>query len=322
LAHETLRLGGNLPARKLLAIESMRLKSWGLAWIGLGALGVMLPPRTAHALSCPRMGALPASGAQDVPQNARVFCADLAQLPAGAPKLLDASGLPVPVRTTSLQPPMWIIHVLTPTALLSPGKYSYDCLGREYSFSVGSSTLDEPPRVPEVTEASRNSSTVFLRVDEQPELVLLDINGASTFDAVSMTGGLADFDEVGIDDKGVGLFRLDADSPCGINWTEPPGAVAEIRLGRMDVAGNFSGWSAPKTISVGSEASESSGCHMSPTPPSNAWLLAFSALGAFAAAARSRRARGATSEAKPTAGRRSGSRCDSRSRHRPRRSTA
>lgn len=235
----------------------------GLAIIVAGAL-----PRQAWACSCAfddTQMLAPADGETDVPTNARVWIgAGLYWGERGDSEyrlqLLDEDGTPVDVVITELAGYIDMIAVLTPAAPLSPGMvYEIEVDGEETlgTFEVGSDSDSDAPAVPAELDRESSSSArhpnmmsscgptdvVSLTLEDTGLVYVANIEGVDGMDTDGLTGEASELSpspELYIGSAG-----------CTWSWPDAePHASTTVRWGAFDIAGNFSGWSDPATVSI------------------------------------------------------------------------
>ena len=255
------------------------------------SLAGLARPQPATACSC---GSgldvvAPEEGATDVPLDARVwlgvsadhawFGAELVLLAADEP---DAVG----TRQATIATGLGDLLVVTPLEPLRAstdyevwGCEDGDCRHRVLGFTTGTGSIDGVPTIPELLDQDHDRSggvicprekNVELRVaheglvvvehDSRADLDLVDVDGLTS--ALVVTP-----DEV---------FELD-EGGCQGGW--PGGRRVEVRLGALDLAGNFSGFGETEILDIG--------CGCRSDRPSPAGLLALS-LVVLVGAARSR----------------------------------
>jgi len=250
--------------------------------VTLTAVGALLPG-TALACSCAvpqdTFFQQPDSGATGVPLNTLVWVGTSET--RGEPiELVGPDGVALPGIEGNLQSAWESIDVFTPDLLLDANTtYQVQVAGQTISsFTTGATTDEVPPERPDVTDLSTWSEPAdpFGRTSCGPTpashgasftwdlqgdsvLVLLDREGLADVDTDLIEGsvpGLAPHGSVSI---GNGFV-------CGGDtWDEARlGAQTDFQYGSFDIAGNFSGWSEPETVTVRATASCSSAGDSSP----------------------------------------------------------
>jgi MYXO-CTERM domain-containing protein len=229
---------------------------------------VTVAPRGARACSCAWLetdALFPADGQQDVPTNTRIWVGGGMYWaePGDAEyrlTLLDGDGATVEVLYSDLTGYNDLISVMTPTSALQAGE-TYEIwvdgdevLGR---FTVGSDSDTSPPTVP--AEMDRESSAsarvagmqsscgpsdvVNLTLENTGLVYVANIEGVEGPDTATLDGESSDLSPAP-------EFRIGS---AGCTWSWPdaaPGASTTVRWGVFDLAGNFSGWSEPVSVSV------------------------------------------------------------------------
>jgi MYXO-CTERM domain-containing protein len=251
-----------------------------------------LAPAVARACSCGIGLELlwPAMGAQDVPTNTRLWVATVAFYGLNQPRLIavqDAQevGFAISVIDTAEGP----LEVYKPYSPLAPNTiyelvecYDEDCevITR---FTTGDGPDLEPPPLPVETDrdggAHRRNDTscgksawasveftaeglVVMQLDEgtlDPELLLGETSIATLEYAVTVGRGA-----------------------CYIGWPDWNHDSATLRYGAFDLAGNFSGWTEPDTLTLG-------GCGCRSDASDGPDVPAMALLGVVAVALRRRR---------------------------------
>jgi len=209
---------------------------------------------------------VPADGTMDVPTNARIWigAATYDGDDVGDAEVLlrlrDAAGDDVPVTFSEVWGNNQLVAVLTPDeALLSGETYSIELADSEIlgTFAVGDTADDTPPDIPaeldrhaEVSDRVAGMETscgpsdlVEITLDSDGVLVVANITGADDLDTDSVDGMASD---VAIDD-----VLVIGSAGCTWSWPDAePQASTDVQWGTFDIAGNFSGWSAPTTIEL------------------------------------------------------------------------
>lgn len=153
------------------------------------------------------------------------------------------------------------ILVYTPVEDLHSGVWSFGLVDDdgEWNESAVVDVLDEvdtePPGVPQLTEEPEPaigrydaykggwSYSTRLWVEDPPHLLLADLRGESElYETDSLFGRLT---AIGVNGN-VSLGR----TACGDGNWEGGDEAAEVRLGALDLAGNFSGWSEPIELEI------------------------------------------------------------------------
>ncbi len=216
----------------------------------LGWVGSVVVPRVAHACSCLVAGAtVPPLGAVDVPLNTLIWSPG----PFGEPTLTREDGaVPVPLTCTNLGT-TWMCR---PDAPLEPStKYTTTSA----SFTTGTTTDTEAPPLPAETarryysknaggpgpgvgtscDSPTEQGVVALTMNGGDPLVLVDTSGST--DGAPPTGPITDVVALTGASRGnevwVGSYICVSNRPG-----TGPGDRFPIRVGAMDAAGNFSGW--------------------------------------------------------------------------------
>lgn len=203
------------------------------------------------------------------PANTRVWLADNDDYYYGYgdggadPALLDSGGYLVPTTRTTIDFPVIYseMTILTPVAPLTVGETYHIRRGDpwdygDWPFEVTEATDLVPPAVPRVDEVEivkhrrvercwiRGSWTAHIRTTAGDDTyTVVQIADAGGFNPEGPSGRLMDAqqgDEIVIGYAG-----------CVDNWRDAGyGESIDIQLGAFDVAGNFSGWSEPETITM------------------------------------------------------------------------
>lgn len=210
---------------------------------------------------------LPLNGATDVPLNARVFY--FPQGSAGTPVLKDDTGAAVSTTSSTITIQAGSVTVLTPSQPLTANKsYTVSVTsGTLSTFTTGTTTATQAPAVPHVTGEDPITGSYAggppwgdnlfainrVTIDGTAPMVLVDVDNKTTFAPASLSGSaahLTDSKTIEFDRDGICTVKVESDS-------------AQVRLGALDVAGNFSGWSDPQTVNI---PSNGCGCSASNTP--------------------------------------------------------
>lgn len=250
----------------------------------VGAL--WLPSDDAMANSCfVGVDVLLPSGAAPVPANTRIWVGDA--YATGELRLVDAGGEEVPTRTSTLArvDAGDSVRVLTPDAPLVEGEYRVltgDAAA--LTFTVDGEVDVTPPKLPTgITDEEPAPECSLIRADaagRTDELIVARVDAAGALDPEGPSGSVTDM-------NGLGVFVIGG-CGCVSTWRDAaPGERFEIEFAAFDLAGNFSGWSAP-VESMLAEDESGQGCGCRSEPASDSWLpLLF--VFALAAAPRTRR---------------------------------
>jgi MYXO-CTERM domain-containing protein len=236
-------------------------------------------PGVALACSCMEPGATfltaPQDGAVDVPPNALVWVGGSATrgLFAGEERfpieLIGPDDLPVPGVEGRLSSSFDVVDVFTPDAELEAGTtYRVVVNGAVQStFTTGSepdheapdvpdeaaiTTWSDPPVIPDGASCGTGRASHGISVEWQMGdrvLILLDRDGVADVDVELVQGQVPALSNFGFASLGSGFA-------CGgDNWSEAAhGAKTDLSYGGFDIAGNFSGWSEPETVTVRTRA--------------------------------------------------------------------
>jgi hypothetical protein len=229
-------------------------------------LFVAVVPSVAHAGVCnlpsPGGGIVPAMGDVDVPLNAKIWLPKINL--AGALTLTDAQGNSIALSSAELKGASVAYDVLTPSTPLTPSTtytFTHETLTTQFTTGTVADTI--APALPQETDRNKTHvdatsgedhhgayDLVTVDITHEPGIAVIDIGGTTTLDAATASGLVA---TTGAANE----FTLgDASLDCGEdNWN---GASSTIRYGTFDVAGNFSGWTTPTTLTM-------PGCSMSGT---------------------------------------------------------
>ena len=225
-------------------------------------------PRSADACSC-MFGSpivLPADGATGVPLDTRVWVGSQWNTDDGTgeagfaeTELLGPDGARVPGSMTGIVSRQDGLSVFTPDAPLAPNtRYTVrvEAGGLESTFTTGEARSAGAPGVPEAevleTEVDPNReesacgpvAVALLRVRHDGVLALADREGSATYDPARADGSVTGLTEEDTFSLGTSL--------CLHTWPEADeGASTEVRFAAVDLAGNFSGWSAPVEVDLG-----------------------------------------------------------------------
>lgn len=272
----------------------------------LACLTVVLNPmvaQRAHACSPIAPGETvplpaPANDATDVPLNTLIWLDGGTVDPAAGlePALVDDADSAVPLTTTQWgalggQP----FSVLHPSTTLAANTHYRVLLGSAQltAFTTGTSTLSAAPEMPQVlgtktTQAEPAmgpvlagscgpaSATARFTLNAQGAMVLVDVNGTTTFVEQGLSGLVSDVVPAA-DDAQVLVF--------GASETQE----VAVRFASLDLTGGFSGWTEPVTVRLEGNPGP---CTCS-TVPSTGRALAV-VLGALAFVWRGRRRRHGT----------------------------
>lgn len=241
-----------------------------LRLIAAVALALLVTPAVARACSCGFGFEVlwPELGATEVPLNTRIWIAQLEEFeipPLGEP-LLHVFGETTALEftTSTIDTGNGPLTVLTPLAPLAP-MTRYELLDCAYvdcvdgtggslvtRFITGTTTDTAPPPRPVETgrdgDADRGGRTscgksAWARVEFTAEgLVVMQLD-EGTLDPEALLG------EVSIatleDNATVGR------GACFTGWPDWESNSATVRYGAFDLAGNFSGWTEPDTLTIG-----------------------------------------------------------------------
>lgn len=198
-----------------------------------------------------RGGAQPSSTSTKVPTNTKVWMLQ----PCDSPIVRNINGADVPGSVTTLGG----LRVFHPDAPLEVGS-TYEIIGcfdfQLATFTVNEGPDEEPPPKPAVTplDAESGSGGVFdscggeseyvpLLASRTDVILTLDIAGRAELDPEAVNGEVSD---VFLPNHRPLVGSADCET---FNWDfENDGPAVDTRLGAFDYAGNFSGWSEPKTV--------------------------------------------------------------------------
>jgi len=259
-----------------------------LACASLTVATLLARPTLARACSCNlEISHMPDYGSVDVPTNTKIWldggghCRGSAEL---APRLLDPDGLEIPFTSTCLlsDTGFHYVRVLHPNEPLLPNTtYTVEPeSGLEYTFpfTTGAGPDHTPPTIPEEVDrtvehadpglcSETGTHVATLTVAGEAALFVLHTGDSSDFDATTVAGQVAELSQ----DDSLLLGR----SAChGDNFPggASRGVETTIRYGALDLAGNFSGWSAPSALSLGDEL-PTRGCSVLTRSPPAWWLV-------------------------------------------------
>jgi MYXO-CTERM domain-containing protein len=219
------------------------------------AFSLLVCPKKASACECGfAERVIPSANDKNVPTNTKIWTNGIGCEQAS---LRKNDGTEVPTTVAQLGR----ITIIQPTAELELGA-TYEVgncasLLEPTAFTVTEGTDTTPPEVPTFTlgEPKSSGSTfsscgeeLYVPVDVKYEgaLLILDVAGRSTFDPKTFTG--KPVDEFFPGDK-----VIVGDEICWKNnWDfEADGDAINTRFGAFDLAGNFSGMSAPAEVEAG-----------------------------------------------------------------------
>jgi hypothetical protein len=142
-----------------------------------------------------------------------------------------------------------VVLIATPVEPLKVGaRYNVECGNARTQFDVSSGPDLEAPPLPALEETHSSGDVVIMKLDPPADLVVVDVNGAADIDMVALEGSVSSLYS--------GLSIHIGHRRCDPNHDFDDGS-AEVRLGTMDLAGNFSGFSAPFEV-------EEPGCSIAP----------------------------------------------------------
>lgn len=253
-----------------------RSPSLSLSLLGL-ALLVWSPP--AVACECGAAGwILPDASVKDVPSNTKVWVSGSGVSKCDNPSLEKESGETIALSRSAvsrsgtrfdeiviLAPQGGDLEVGATYTVKGCELFSFGVPPGPVSFKVTSGPDQTAPVVPKFSpqepvtgsEDSCGKPAYWKAMLEgDGTFHLLDIAGRAGYDPATRTGAALD----------VFLNRSGALStstvsvgqvPCGTNWSfDDSGEASALRLSSLDLAGNFSGWSAPQTLA----SPEEDGC--------------------------------------------------------------
>lgn len=238
----------------------MTKRAWWLAVSGLAASLSLIPQRS-EACSCIENGELFAAPVTDqpgVPTNTKIWTGGQFGFPV---EILDAERNPVAVTTTKIQGVDGTITAHTPIEPLVIGqRYIIRVNGLELSsFTVSVEADAVKPALP--VESGREAHSeggsfnpfggsscgndgshwVNLTLQHNEAFTVVDTDGSAAIDEVGPSGKVT---TVGFE-KTIFLGV----NACLHNWAgAEDGDDAQVRYGTFDLAGNFSGWSAPTLL--------------------------------------------------------------------------
>ena len=260
----------------------MRLS--GMHYFVLVVVMALAWPAPARACSCAEETALfPLNGATDVPTNTKIWVHGTMALfdrDSDHPFTLHLAspGREVPGRTLELAPRLF---VFIPDEQLAPGvTYQVDPshgVSDSIWFTVGAAEDVSAPELPvfsvergEADEDNGCGSSAFatVHVEAANAITVMDVGKTSALAVERISGHVSDGFGPGEDSTIVG-FR-----GCSVTtWSEAKrGATTTVRLGRFDMAGNFSGWTDSQDVEI------HGGCGCSVTSESSAWRTAIGIL--------------------------------------------
>jgi MYXO-CTERM domain-containing protein len=265
------------------SITSIRLAA------ALAALTAVLAgaPEAAACECAGRGGAQPSSTSTKVPTNTKVW---MLQMACNGPTVRNINGADVPGSVTTLRE----LRVFHPDAPLEVGS-TYEIIGcfdnQLATFTVNEGPDEEPPPRPAVTplDAESGSGGAFsscggeyeyvpLLASRTDVILTLDIAGRADLNPEAVNGEVSD---VFLPNHRPLVGSADCEA---FNWDfENDGPAVDTRLGAFDYAGNFSGWSEPKTVEG------ACGCEAAGADPARSHgygLLALGVLGLAALRAR------------------------------------
>jgi hypothetical protein len=240
--------------------------------VAFGLAAVSVPVRTAHACSCYfPVVVFPNGRTTHVASNTKfwVYGTELITCTGGV-SLTDAEGNAVPgsARDFAQGFPQWV--VFTPDVELDVGaSYTLSaCPGNDLPGLVTITVSDADDRVaPEVPSATAAGHSyedgtgencggydvVPIAIDHESEIAVLDIGSTATLDSGALEGAVTD---ASIDARSEEDFV--GYSQCRRNWSFERSCTTTLRVGGIDFAGNFSGWSRSIDIDACGEATTSS----------------------------------------------------------------
>lgn len=248
------------------------------------AVALTVAPGVARACSCGSDFSVlwPEMDATAVPLNTRVWVAQPWEFELSEPRLRpvgveDSLGFLVSAIDTREGP----LTVLTPDMPLAPDTaYELvDCLegicDRVVArFTTGAAADGEAPSLPSETDRdggadprglSSCGKSKWASVELSAEgLLVMEIGGGS-LDPATLSGGTT-------------IATLDPSITVGVGacytgWPDADERALPVRYGVFDVAGNFSGWTAPDTLTLGS------GCNCRSDAPATPSLFALAMVG-------------------------------------------
>lgn len=240
-----------------------------LRWIAAVALALLAVPSVAHACSCGfGFGVLwPEQDATGVPLNTRIWIADLNEIGVsqlGEPLLrVFGETTALDFTTSTIDTSKGPLTVLTPLAALAAST-QYELVDCAYvecvdgsggslvtRFTTGTAADTDPPPRPVETDRSGDAGgsrrdscgkfkTATVQLDAEG-LIVMDI-GDPTFDPATLSGRTS----VVTFDPEITVGR----GACSTGWPTSEDS-APVRYGAFDLAGNFSGWTEPDTLTIG-----------------------------------------------------------------------
>lgn len=263
-----------------------------LRWIAAVALALLATPTVARACSC-SIGfevLWPEQDATGVPLNTRIWVAQFDEFevpPLGEPLLRVFGGTTaLDLTTSTIDTSNGPLTVLTPLAPLAPST-QYELIDCAYvecvdgtggtpvtSFITGTAADTDPPPRPVETDRSGDAGgsrrdscgkykTATVRLDAEG-LIVMNI-GDVTFDPATLSGRTS----VVTFDPEITVGR----GACSTGWGTSVDS-APVRYGAFDLAGNFSGWTEPDTLTIG----RGCGCRSDAPGAPSLLLLAVAAL--------------------------------------------
>jgi hypothetical protein len=171
----------------------------------------------------------------DVPTNTRIWAQEVEHLPCMDP-VLNAGSSSLELETSELSVGGATVLVLTPLQPLEPNLvHTWPCAPFD-TFMPEAGGDHAAPEVPAVIGwESHGEYVVLSRLRESDSFIVTDINGGADFDPETLSGTLSSF-------GGAALGPATCGSDCFA------AGHAEVRVGALDLAGNFSGWSEPVSV--------------------------------------------------------------------------
>ncbi len=214
---------------------------------------VLVGPRKAAGCECSNAVTIkPNEDAANVPTNTKVWVD--ARWGCDEPALQDVSAQPVAVTQTTIGSDLRVLQPAEP--LQSGATYTVKCEQSSYdtSFSVGGGSDETKPVLPtampgDLKESSLGDSCgdwayIPMNVSHDGDVLVLDIAGRTTLSPESLAGNVVDVF--------MGEVWFVGSKPCNDNWSfDDDGEAVGVRFASFDLAGNFSGWSTPRDLSVG-----------------------------------------------------------------------
>ncbi len=258
--------------RRNVRVAAQRRSRHAVCALGLiAALLSVLLPSAAWACSCvgPFLSFVaPADRATGVPLNTRIWIGAGEIFDAPPHLAVELHEEPSTIRNggwTLLEAPNAKLHVFTPAAELKPNtRYRIVINGeRRAEFTTGEARDEEAPASPVLVGQEENlesstfgavsscgeSATVALTVESDAPILLLDRAGTSGFDPTTLHGSVT---AIEVDQGTTQRMLVVGQGGCTSNWPEAGrGESTQVRLGAMDLAGNFSGFGAAEEIGFG-----------------------------------------------------------------------